>query len=83
METRKRNMISFESFEAHCANLHSRGQQEIVFEACGLGIGGIVKINDFQVNGLVNARIARGQKCKVAVRKIIPESMSILLDVIN
>lgn len=83
METKRRDIMSFESFQSHCSSLFSSGQEELVFDAQGLGIGGTVKIDEFKVTGLVNVNIERGEKCRVLVKKIIPETMTVLLEVVK
>jgi hypothetical protein len=75
-----REYMTFESFESHCANLFASGESNIVFTAEGTGRGGVVRIKDFQVDGVVSTTVERGEKVKVRVKKIIPETKTVILE---
>jgi hypothetical protein len=81
---RGRDVMSFESFETHCARLlKTKSGEGAVFLAEGTGKGGIVRIKDFQVTGVVGKTVERGERVRVSVRKIVPETKSVLLDIIE
>ena len=81
--TQGRDLMAFESFETHCANVYSSGETTVIFNAEGTGRGGIVRIKEFQVDGVVSVSVEKGEKIRVRVKKIIPESKTVILDLIS
>lgn len=75
--------MTFESFESHCSNLVSSGDSDAVFIAEGTGRGGIVRIKEFQVDGVVSVTVEKGEKIQVKVKKIIPETKTVILEVVS
>ena len=75
--------MTFESFESHCSNLLLSGDGDAVFIAEGTGRGGVVRIKEFQVDGVVSVTVKKGDKIQVKVKKIIPETKTIVLEVVN
>ena len=63
-----REIMSFESFESHCAQLLASGagasvdggDDSLLFTAEGLGRGGAVRLRDFQVDGVVPITVEKG-----------------------
>lgn len=78
-----REQMSFESFEAHCATILASGQESVVLTAEGIGKGGYVKLKPFNLNGVVSSSVEKGELVQVKVKKIQPESKSILLDLVK
>lgn len=79
-EGKRRISMSFESFEAHCEQVLASGQQEVLVMAEGTGKGGRVRIKDYFIDGAVNSNVEKGQQVKVAVRKIVPETKTVILE---
>jgi len=90
-----REIMSFESFEAHCAQLlasssgrgGSKSSDEdndaLLFTAEGLGRGGAVRLRDFHVDGVVPMTVEKGQRVRVRVKKILPETKTVMLDCVE
>jgi hypothetical protein len=82
-----REIMSFESFESHCAQLFAGGLEansdSLLFAAEGLGRGGAVRLRDFHVDGVVPVTVEKGQRMRVRVKKIIPESKTVLLECVD
>ena len=81
-DTKRRDLMSFESLEAHCASLAAAGQTDVILAAEGLGRGGEVRLEAFKVNGFVSGAIGKGVKVNVIVKKLSPETKSILLELL-
>eukprot|EP01038_Epipyxis_sp_PR26KG_P005011 gene5011-6998_t len=80
-----RKQMSFEYFESYCDSLNKSNQQ-IIFTAKGLGKGGLVIIDNFNLQGIVSNTkgiIEKGMNVKVKVNKIIPETKTISLILID
>jgi RNB domain len=78
-----RDFMAFESFETHCSNVFSSGETNLIFNAVGTGRGGIVRIKEFQVDGVVSVTVEKGERIRVRVKKIIPESKTVVLELIS
>jgi hypothetical protein len=78
-----RDYMAFESFESHCSNLFSSGETNLIFNAEGTGRGGVVRIKEFQVDGVVSMTVEKGEIIKVRVKKIIPETKTVVLELVN
>ena len=76
-------LIAYQSFEAHCSRLAASGEplDSIVVDAVGLGKGGNVRIKGFSVNGIVNCNIDSGEIIRARVKKLIPSSKIVMLEV--
>ena len=75
-----RDLMSFESFESHCASVSAGSEGSLIFNAEGTGRGGIVRIKEFRVDGVVPVTVERGEMIRVKVKKIIPETKTIVLE---
>ena len=75
-----RDLMSFESFENHCANVFAGSEGSLIFNAEGTGRGGIVRIKEFRVDGVVPVTVERGEMIRAKVKKIIPETKTIVLE---
>ena len=75
--------MTFESFQTHCSSLYLNGEIDLIFTAEGTGRGGIVRIKEFQVDGVVSSTVEKGKRIQVKVKKIIPESKSVILEIVN
>eukprot|EP01041_Mallomonas_annulata_P011152 gene11152-23312_t len=83
LQNRGREQMLFESFEAHCANLLSSGGTDVVVvTAEGVGRGGVVRLKEFQIEGILHTPIAKGQRVKAKVIRIIPENRSVFLELV-
>ena len=118
-----REIMSFESFESHCAQLLASGagatgdgDNSLLFTAEGLGRGGAVRLRDFHVDGVVPITVEKGtaqsiaalairylifalnsnllytcftpidligQRLRVRVKKILPETKSVMLECVE
>ena len=76
-------LIAYQSFEAHCSRVTSTGAllDSITVDAVGLGKGGNVRIKGFSVNGIVNSNVDSGEIVKARVKKLIPSSKVVMLEV--
>lgn len=77
-----RQVMSFESLESHC-NAMAQAGEKVVLLAEGVGRGGEVRINDYKVIGVVNRSVQKGEPIRVVVKRIIPETKSLLLEALN
>jgi len=78
-----RDIMSFESLEAHCATVLASGQGQVVLNAEGLGRGGSVRLVDFKVIGTVMANVEKGKSIRVQVKKIVPETRTVSLELVD
>jgi hypothetical protein len=53
---------------------------EVVLAAEGVGKGGEVSINQYRVKGVVGRSISKGEIVMVHVKKVVPETKSVLLE---
>lgn len=61
----------------------SINNNNLIFDAEGLGIGGSVRILEFQINGILNKNIEKGKQIRVKVKKIISESKTVMLELVD
>ena len=78
-----RDVVSFESLESHCAAVLASGQTDVVLNAEGQGRGGSVKLVDFKVIGTVMGDVPRGAQVRVRVRKVVPDTRTVILDLVE
>lgn len=52
---------------------------EVILTAEGLGRGGEVKIKEYRVHGVVSRTVNKGELIKVLVKKVVPETKSVVL----
>ena len=83
MEDKGRDQMSFEAFENHCLTLKKSGQSPIVLNAIGLGRGGVVRLKDFKLEGIVQKSLSKGEIVKVSVQKLIHETKTIYFDLVE
>ena len=83
LEGKGRNQMSFEILEAHCSNVLASGEERVLVNAIGLGRGGAVRLQNFNVEGTVSRTIQKGQIVQVAVTRMRPETKSVVLEVID
>lgn len=78
-------LIAYQSFEAHCSRITATGEllDSIMVEAVGLGKGGYVRIKGFSVNGIVSSNVDSGEIIKARVKKLVPSSKIVMLEVQN
>ena len=77
-----RQVMSFESLESHC-NAMAQSGQEVVLVAEGVGRGGEVRIRDYKVLGVVNRSVGRGETVRVVVKRVLPETKSLQLELLS
>ena len=82
LTNRGRDVQSFESFEAHCASLQATGS-DVILTAEGLGENGIVLIRQFNLKAILRASVSKGEQVRVRVKKVIPESRAIFLELVS
>ena len=77
--------MSFETLEAHCATIAASGEEvDVVLTAEGLGRAGAVRLTEFRLEGICKDRsFAMGEMVKVRVQKLVPETKSIYVEVIQ
>jgi hypothetical protein len=80
LERAGRTTMSFESLESYCKSMAQSGQQAIV-TAEGVGRGGEVRIKDYQVQGVVSRTLERGELLRVVVKRVVPETKSVVLEI--
>jgi len=80
-----REIMSFETLEAHCATIAASGEEvDVVLTAEGLGRAGAVRLTEFRLEGICKDRsFAMGEMVKVRVQKLVPETKSIYVEVIQ
>ena len=84
LEGRGRETMSFETLATHCLNMLNSGQDQVILTAEGVGKGGLVQIKNFKVQGIVMQQtIAKGQLVKVSVSKLVPESKTVYLELLE
>lgn len=75
-----RQQNSYDRFDSYCQTVLSAGEMDgLVLTAEGLGRGGVVRINTFNINGVVNSSVEKGQVVQVKVLKSNPETRTINL----
>jgi len=98
MQSKGQQQTSFEALEAYCnsrtslrrtggivgANaVEKAADNDLVFNAEGLGEGGLVRIVGFNVQGLVKkASVAKGEVVKVRISNILPQTNSVELELV-
>lgn len=61
----------------------SSGVQEVVLSAEGIGTGGRVKVKPFNLQGIVQRNVQKGEILSVKVTKIVPETKLIYLEIVG
>jgi hypothetical protein len=74
--------LAYESLESRLAAVKSHDSTaSIIFDAEGVGKGGLVRLVEYPLTGLVNNySFAKGEKIKVAVKSINSSARSLVLD---
>ena len=81
---RGRQQDTFDRFESYCATVLSSGQEEgLVLSAEGVGRGGVVRLNTFNINGIVNSNVEKGQVVQVKVLRTNPEMKTVNLELVS
>lgn len=84
LQGRGREQMNFESLEAYCVAVSADGGGDVVLNGEGLGRGGAVWLPEFKVEGSVTKQfIEKGEKVNVRVVKLVPETKSIMLELIK
>ena len=82
LEGLSRQLMSFESLESHCAAL-SRAGQTPELEAQGLGHGGLVRIAQFRVDGVIGRHVAKGEAVTVRVLRVDVANRTLQLELVD
>lgn len=71
---------SLQALQLHCATVFQATGKMPEFEAVGIGMGGMVRILPYGLQGKFTSTVAMGEKVRVQVRKLDIQSRMIVLD---
>ena len=54
LQGRGRDQMSYEILETHCSNILASGETRVIMRAVGVGRGGSVRLQNFNVEGVVS-----------------------------